>query len=64
MNHLKRSLGIGLWFMFLTLPLMVVRVSTINREIQWRWANLAWIGFGAFAVKKKKKFWHEKSMEC
>lgn len=50
MNHFKRSLGIGLWFMFLTLPLLVVRVNTISHEIEWRWANLAWIGFGAFAV--------------
>lgn len=50
MNHFKRSLGIGLWFMFLTLPLMVARVNTINHEVEWRWANLAWVGFGAFAI--------------
>ena len=30
MTHLKRSIGIGLWFMFLTLPLMVVRVNTLT----------------------------------
>ena len=30
MTHLKRSLGIGLWFMFLTLPLMVVRQPSMN----------------------------------
>jgi branched-chain amino acid transport system permease protein len=50
MNHLKRSLGIGLWFMFLTLPLMVVRVNTINQEVEWRWANVAWVGLCAFAI--------------
>ena len=50
MTHLKRSLGIGLWFMFLTLPLMVVRVNTISHEIEWRWANLAWVGGCAFAI--------------
>ncbi len=50
MSHLKRSLGIGLWFMFLTLPLMVVRVNTINHEVEWRWANLAWVGLCAFAI--------------
>ena len=50
MGHLKRSLGIGLWFMFLTLPLMVVRVNTIDNEVEWRWPNLAWVGLCAFAV--------------
>jgi branched-chain amino acid transport system permease protein len=50
MAHLKRSLGIGLWFMFLTLPLMVVRVNTISREVEWRWFNLAWAGLCAFAI--------------
>jgi branched-chain amino acid transport system permease protein len=50
MANLKRSLGIGLWFMFLTLPLVVVRVNTISREVEWRWANLLWIGLAAFAI--------------
>ena len=50
MANLKRSLGIGLWFMFLTLPLVVVRVNTINREVEWRWANLLWVGVAAFAI--------------
>ena len=50
MTNFKRSLGISLWFMFLTLPLMVVKVNTLTNEIVWRWANLAWVGFGAFAI--------------
>ena len=50
MTHLKRSLGISLWFMFLTLPLMVVRVNTVSREVEWRWANLVWVGVCAFAI--------------
>ena len=50
MNHLKRSLGIGLWFMFLTLPLVVVRVNTLSQEVEWRWANMLWVGIGAFAI--------------
>lgn len=50
MAHLKRSIGISLWFMFLTLPLMVVRVNTINNEIEWRWSNMLWVGLCAFAI--------------
>ena len=50
MTHIKKSLGICLWFMFLTLPLMVVRVNTVNQEIEWRWANVLWVGLCAFAI--------------
>lgn len=50
MAHLKRSLGISLWFIFLTLPLMVVRVNTLNQEVEWRWSNLIWVGISAFAI--------------
>jgi len=50
MAHFKRSLVIGLWFMFLALPLMVVRVNTLNHEIEWRWANMLWVGLCAFAI--------------
>ncbi|MBP6653547.1 MAG: high-affinity branched-chain amino acid ABC transporter permease LivM [Propionivibrio sp.] len=52
---MKRSIGISLWFMFLTLPLMVVRVNTINNEIEWRWSNMLWVGLCAFALAW---FWH------
>ena len=50
MGPLKRSLGISLWFMFLTLPLMVVKVNTLNNTVVWRWANLLWVGLAAFAI--------------
>ena len=36
--------------MFLTLPLMVVRVNTISHEIEWRWSNMVWVGICAFAI--------------
>ncbi|MEI7611913.1 MAG: branched-chain amino acid ABC transporter permease [Betaproteobacteria bacterium] len=50
MNHFKRSLGISLWFVFLTLPLVVVRVNTVKQEVEWRWSNVIWIGLCAFAI--------------
>ncbi|WP_221252469.1 ABC transporter permease subunit [Desulfuromonas versatilis] len=50
MNNIKRSLGIALWFMFLTLPLMVVRVNTLKNEVEWRWLNMFWVGLGAFVL--------------
>jgi branched-chain amino acid transport system permease protein len=50
MNSFKQSLGIGLWFIFLTFPLMVIRVNTIEDTIEWRWWNMAFVGVGAFLL--------------
>jgi branched-chain amino acid transport system permease protein len=38
----------ALWFMFLTFPIMVIKVNTVTRTIEWRWMNMAWVGIGAF----------------
>lgn len=48
--YLKKSIGISLWFMFLTLPLMVVKVNTLNNTVVWRWENLLWVGASAFLI--------------
>jgi len=50
MENFKRSVGIALWFMFLTLPLLVVRVNTIKNEVEWRWMSMLWVGLGAFIL--------------
>jgi len=50
MTHFKKSLGIGLWFIFLTFPLMAVRVNTIDNVIEWRWSNVLWVGLCAAAI--------------
>ena len=62
MTHLKKSLGLCLWFMFLTLPLMAVRVNTVNQEIEWRWANVLWVGACAFAIAWLWQFSIERRM--
>ena len=49
-NELKKSLFISLWFMFLTFPIMVIRVNTVENIIQWRWANLFLVGVGSFVL--------------
>lgn len=50
MRALKRSLGISLWFMFLSLPLLVVKVNTLTNTVEWRWSSLVWVGLAAFAI--------------
>ncbi len=46
MKTIKKSFIVSLWFMLLTFPIMVIRVNTIEKVVEWRWANLAWVGLG------------------
>lgn len=48
MQGLKQSIITSLWFMFLTFPIMVVRVNTIENTVEWRWMNLALVGIATF----------------
>ncbi len=34
--------------MFLTFPIMVIRVNTVQKVIEWRWQNLLIVGVGSF----------------
>ncbi len=47
-EEIKRSLLASLWFMFLTFPIMVIRVNTVENIIEWRWRNMVGIGVGIF----------------
>ncbi|MBF0243426.1 MAG: high-affinity branched-chain amino acid ABC transporter permease LivM [Desulfamplus sp.] len=47
-NEIKKSILASLWFMFLTFPIMVIKVNTVTNSIEWRWHNMAIVGIGAF----------------
>lgn len=46
----KRSLGVSLWFMFLTFPIMVIKVNPLEKTIDLRWQNMLLVGFGTFVL--------------
>lgn len=50
MQDFKKSLLIAAWFMFLTFPIMVIHVNTIEKTIVWRWENLFIVGGSAFVL--------------
>ena len=50
LSEFKKSLVISLWFMFLTFPIMVIRVNTIEKVVEWRWRNMAFVGIGSFLL--------------
>lgn len=47
-SEIADSFMISLWFMFLTFPIMVIRVNTVDNIIEWRWNNMIFIGIGSF----------------
>jgi len=49
-ESLRKSVLASLWFIFLTFPIMVIKVDTINKTIDWRWMNMAYIGIGTFVL--------------
>jgi len=49
-NNVKQSVLIALWFVFLTFPLLVVKVNTLKNIVEWRWINMLWVAIGAFAL--------------
>lgn len=50
LQDFKKSILVSLWFVFLTFPLMVVKVNTMNQVVIWRWMNLVWVALGAFVL--------------
>jgi branched-chain amino acid transport system permease protein len=49
-HNLKRSLVASLWLSFLTLPIMVIRVDTVEKTVTWRWMHLAYMLAGSFVL--------------
>lgn len=47
-QEIKRSFFISLWFVFLTFPIMVVRVNSIEKTVHWRWENIIYVAVGSF----------------
>ena len=48
LEDLKKSFLVSLWFIFLTFPIMVIRVNTIYDRVEWRWENMLLVGVGSF----------------
>lgn len=49
-NSFKQSFLIAIWFVFLTFPLMVIKVNTLKNVVEWRWMNMAYVAIGAFVL--------------
>ncbi len=50
LKDFKQSIIVSLWFVFLTFPLMVVRVNTMDQVVVWRWMNMLWVALASFVL--------------
>ena len=50
LKKIRSSLFAALWIAVLTLPLMVIRVNTVQDVVEWRWLNLGLVFIGTFVV--------------
>jgi len=49
-KELKKGALISLWFVFLTFPVMVIKVDHIARTVAWRWENAIFMALGTFFI--------------
>jgi len=47
-QEIKKSFLVSIWFMFLTFPIMVIKVNTVENIVEWRWERMFMIGIGSF----------------
>ena len=50
MRYVKQALVASVWLSFLTLPIMVIRVDTIEQTVTWRWMHLGYMAVGSFVL--------------
>ena len=55
-KDVRTAVGVGLWFMFLTFPLLVIKVNPIEQTITWRWLNMVWVGMGSATLFLLSRF--------
>ncbi len=55
-EEIKKSFLVSLWFIFLTFPIMVIRVNSNENTIDWRWENIAIVGIASFVLSF---FWRD-----
>jgi len=61
LEEVKRSFFVSIWFMFLTFPIMVIRVNPIEKVVEWRWRNLFFVGVGSFFLSFVWRYFLERS---
>ncbi len=60
LKEFKKALLTSLWFVFLTFPIVVIKVDPIERTVFWRWQNAFYMAVGTFSVYLLVKFYQHR----
>ncbi|MGE4423426.1 MAG: high-affinity branched-chain amino acid ABC transporter permease LivM [Pseudodesulfovibrio sp.] len=47
-HSVRKSFLVALWFVFLTFPIMVIRVNTIENTVVWHWSRIGYVALAIF----------------
>ncbi len=50
LHDIKKAFLVSLWFVFLTFPLMVIKINPYERIVSWRWTNMLYVAAGSFVL--------------
>ncbi len=56
LKDLKNAFLVALWFVFLTFPIMVIKVNPFERTFGWRWQNMIYVAAGSFICYLASRF--------
>ena len=60
LKEFKKALLTSLWFVFLTFPIVVIKVDPIERTVFWRWQNALYMAIGTFLIYLLVKFYQHR----
>ena len=63
-KSVRESALTALWFMFLTFPIMVIKINPVDETVGWRWMNLLYTGLGSFIFSWLWRFFLERRAEA
>lgn len=55
--ELKRAVFSAFWFVFLTFPILVIKVNPVDKVVVWRWNNMLLVGSAAFMLTLAVRLW-------
>ena len=56
-SDIKKALLVSLWFVFLTFPLMVIRINPYEDLVSYRWNNMLLVGGASFILSLLSRLW-------
>ena len=59
-NQVKKSFLASIWFMFLTFPIVVAKVDTVEETMDFRWINMLYVGAAAFILSFVWRYFRNK----